>query len=164
MRIRAEEKMEYQEFFQKKLKEHNVSSPSELDEDEKKKFFDEIETEWTGEKEASVEQRVAERLVTIAEALVGKKGEVPEAFKKQWKKKDKDGDGKENEKMPEGLKEHFEKKKKGADTFKCPECGTKVLEKTGFCVKCKKKVKKSSRAAVAERLVSLAESLVSERD
>ena len=25
-------------------------------------------------------------------------------------------------------------------TFKCPECGTKVLEQTGYCVKCKKKV------------------------
>ena len=29
-----------------------------------------------------------------------------------------------------------------ADTFKCPSCGTKVLEQTGYCVKCKKKVKK----------------------
>lgn len=25
-------------------------------------------------------------------------------------------------------------------TFKCPDCGTKVLENTGYCVKCKKKV------------------------
>lgn len=30
------------------------------------------------------------------------------------------------------------------DTFKCPECGSKVLENTGYCMKCKKKVKKSS--------------------
>jgi predicted RNA-binding Zn-ribbon protein involved in translation (DUF1610 family) len=29
-------------------------------------------------------------------------------------------------------------------TFKCPECGTKVLSNTGFCVKCKKKVKAES--------------------
>jgi len=28
-----------------------------------------------------------------------------------------------------------------AKTFKCPECGTKVLEQTGYCVKCGKKVK-----------------------
>lgn len=27
-----------------------------------------------------------------------------------------------------------------ADTFPCPTCGTKVLSKTKFCVKCKKKV------------------------
>jgi len=35
------------------------------------------------------------------------------------------------------------------DTFKCPECGTKVLKQTGYCVKCKKKVKEASgRVAV----------------
>lgn len=34
-----------------------------------------------------------------------------------------------------------------ADTFKCPDCGTKVLEQTGFCVKCKKKVKKAAEMA-----------------
>jgi predicted RNA-binding Zn-ribbon protein involved in translation (DUF1610 family) len=28
-----------------------------------------------------------------------------------------------------------------AKTFKCPKCGTKVLEQTAYCVKCKKKVK-----------------------
>lgn len=33
------------------------------------------------------------------------KGEVPEAFKKEWKNKDKDNDGKENEPKPEFLKE-----------------------------------------------------------
>ena len=27
-----------------------------------------------------------------------------------------------------------------AETFKCPECGSKVLKQTGYCVKCKKKV------------------------
>jgi hypothetical protein len=31
-----------------------------------------------------------------------------------------------------------------AKTFKCPKCGTKVLEQTGYCVKCKKKVKKAA--------------------
>lgn len=30
-----------------------------------------------------------------------------------------------------------------ADTFKCPDCGGKVLEQTKYCVKCKKKVKKA---------------------
>jgi len=30
-------------------------------------------------------------------------------------------------------------------TFECPECGTKVLENTGYCVKCKKKVKKAAK-------------------
>ena len=32
------------------------------------------------------------------------------------------------------------KKLMGADTFECPTCGTNVLEKTKYCVKCKKKV------------------------
>ena len=43
-------KEEYQKFFKKKLKEHGVSSPAELKGDAKKKFFNEIEKEWTGEK------------------------------------------------------------------------------------------------------------------
>lgn len=54
---------------------------------------------------------VARELVAIATILA--KGEVPEAFKKQWKDKDKDNDGKENEPMPEGLKKHLEQKKAG---------------------------------------------------
>lgn len=31
-----------------------------------------------------------------------------------------------------------EEKKDG--TFKCPDCGSKVLKNTAYCVKCKKKV------------------------
>ena len=38
----------YEEFFKKKLKEAGVSSPAELDDDEKKKFFDMIKKEWKG--------------------------------------------------------------------------------------------------------------------
>ena len=30
-----------------------------------------------------------------------------------------------------------------AGTFKCPDCGAKVLENTGYCLSCKKKVKPS---------------------
>ncbi|HUV84277.1 MAG TPA: hypothetical protein VMV86_01125 [Methanosarcinales archaeon] len=36
-----------------------------------------------------------------------------------------------------------------ADTFKCPSCGTKVLKQTGYCVKCKKKVKEASKSISA---------------
>jgi len=36
-----------------------------------------------------------------------------------------------------------------ADTFKCPSCDTKVLKQTGFCVKCKKKVKEGARGIPA---------------
>ena len=40
-------KSDYIKFFQKKLKKWGVKSVSELDKDKKKKFFDEIEKEWT---------------------------------------------------------------------------------------------------------------------
>jgi predicted RNA-binding Zn-ribbon protein involved in translation (DUF1610 family) len=33
-------------------------------------------------------------------------------------------------------------------TFKCPECGSKVLEQTKYCVKCKKKVKQASEELI----------------
>ena len=36
-----------------------------------------------------------------------------------------------------------------ADTFKCPDCGTKVLDQTGYCVKCKKKVKEAKEMTAA---------------
>jgi len=41
----------YQEFFNKKLQKYGVSSPSELSDEEKKKFFAEIDASWKGEKE-----------------------------------------------------------------------------------------------------------------
>ncbi len=44
------EESAYQTFFNKKLKEYGVKSPAELG-DKKKKFFDEIEKEWTGDKD-----------------------------------------------------------------------------------------------------------------
>jgi thioredoxin-like negative regulator of GroEL len=43
-----------------------------------------------------------------------------------------------------------------ADTFPCPDCGTKVLEKTGYCVKCKKKVKAASRRQASTSLLNFA--------
>lgn len=66
-RAESDKQKRYQEFFEKKLKEHGVSSPSELSDDEKKKFFEEVDKEWTGEKEAS---RVASG--SINQAKLGK--------------------------------------------------------------------------------------------
>lgn len=45
------EETEYQKFFKKKLKEYDVNSPSELEGEEKKKFFDEVDKEWKGKSE-----------------------------------------------------------------------------------------------------------------
>ena len=42
---------EYQIFFRKKLEKYNVKSASELSKEDKMKFFDEIEKEWTGDEE-----------------------------------------------------------------------------------------------------------------
>ena len=36
-----------------------------------------------------------------------------------------------------------------AETFLCPDCGTKVLETTKYCVKCKKKVEASKKTAAS---------------
>lgn len=37
-----------------------------------------------------------------------------------------------------------------AETFECPKCGTNVLKQTGYCVKCKSKVKAKSAAEESE--------------
>ena len=42
---------EYQKFFKKKLEKYGVDSAAELSGEDKKKFFDEIDVEWEGEKE-----------------------------------------------------------------------------------------------------------------
>ena len=60
-----------------------------------------------------IADKIATELVAAAEdimaadELVAKK-EVPEAFKKEWKNKDKDDDGKENEPKPDFLKDKKE--------------------------------------------------------
>jgi len=45
------EETEYQKFFKTKLEKWNVSSPSKLSDEDKKKFFAEIKKEWSGKKE-----------------------------------------------------------------------------------------------------------------
>ena len=44
-------KEEYQKFFNDKLKKFDVKSVSELSDEDKKKFFNEIDKEWKGENE-----------------------------------------------------------------------------------------------------------------
>ena len=43
------EETEYQKFFTKKLEKFGVKSPAELSDEDKKKFFNEIENEWKSE-------------------------------------------------------------------------------------------------------------------
>ena len=44
-------KEEYQKFFNDKLKKFDVKSVSELSDEDKKKFFNEIDKEWEGDNE-----------------------------------------------------------------------------------------------------------------
>jgi len=46
------DKKAYQAFFDKTLKKYGVSSPSELSDEEKKKFYDEIDAGWEGDNES----------------------------------------------------------------------------------------------------------------
>ncbi len=45
------DKAEYEAFFKKTLKKYGVEEPDELEGGEKKKFFDEIDAGWKGDKE-----------------------------------------------------------------------------------------------------------------
>lgn len=45
---KSETQKAYQKFFKDKLSDYGVSSPSELSEEDKKKFFDEVSNEWKG--------------------------------------------------------------------------------------------------------------------
>ncbi len=45
------EKEGYKEFFNGMLKKYGVKSPGELDDAEKKKFFDEVDSGWKGDSE-----------------------------------------------------------------------------------------------------------------
>ena len=47
-------KEEYKKFFDKKLAKWKIKSPAELSDEDKKKFFSEIEKEWTGEKDEEI--------------------------------------------------------------------------------------------------------------
>ncbi len=44
-------KEEYQKFFDGKLAKWKIKSPAELSDEDKKKFFDEIDKEWKGDNE-----------------------------------------------------------------------------------------------------------------
>ena len=56
--IQEGSKEEYQKFFDKKLKKYGVDSPEDLSDEEKKKFFNEIDKEWKGEKEEVVKEYI----------------------------------------------------------------------------------------------------------
>ena len=50
------ENTEYRKFFKEKLKKYGVKAPDDLDEEKRKKFFDEVDREWKAQNE-SVEEK-----------------------------------------------------------------------------------------------------------
>lgn len=56
----SEAQDEYRKFFEKKLAEYNVSSPNELSQEQKSKFFSEIKKEW-GEQKSQVNEAFTAR-------------------------------------------------------------------------------------------------------
>jgi hypothetical protein len=46
-----EDKVAYKKYFEKMLKKYGVSSPEELSDEDKKKFFEEVDAGWESDKE-----------------------------------------------------------------------------------------------------------------
>lgn len=49
------DKEEYQKFFDKMLKKYKVKSPAELSDEDKKKFYEEVDAGWKSDKETDKE-------------------------------------------------------------------------------------------------------------
>lgn len=113
---------------------------------------------------ANQNERMARALIGLARQLEGKKGEVPEAFKKQWKKKDRDGDGKEGEGMPDFLKKKLEKKSSDRAVAEGLLGLAKALMRDDRPENRMAAAGQTTKAAVASRLLKLAKSLMAEED
>ena len=93
---------EYREYFNKMLKKWKVKSPSEIPDDKKDDFFEEVDKGWNsadesgedGKKEAAIADRVAMRV--LKEAGCEKLPAGP--MRENCEKKKKDGDGEKKEK------------------------------------------------------------------
>lgn len=49
---KMDDKEAYQMYFDKMLKKYNVESPEDLSDEDKKKFFDEVDKGWKADKES----------------------------------------------------------------------------------------------------------------
>ncbi len=114
------EETEYQKFFKKKLKEHDVSSPVELDEESKKKFFSEIKKEWKGStneswymtEESAYQKFFAKKMeeagyTSISDMTEEEKKKFFDMIDREWK-----GESKNEGELPPALKKAIEAKKK----------------------------------------------------
>jgi hypothetical protein len=123
---------EYREYFEKKLKKWNVSSPSEISDDKKDEFFEEVDAGWNSEDESGTDgKKKATVLMSLRDRRDKEAGceKLPEGAMRdncEKKKKDKSKDKEAGcEKLPEGaMRDNCEKKKK--DKSKDKEASLKM--------------------------------------
>ena len=105
--IKEGSKEEYQKFFDKKLKKYGVDSPDDLSDEEKKKFYDEIDKEWKADHEEKKEALVKEYIKKD-----GARRRCAGGDGRRTKKKVEEGeDCEDDEELEESLKQLIEKKK-----------------------------------------------------
>jgi hypothetical protein len=113
----------YQKYFKSILKRFGVDSPSELDDDKKKKFYDAIDAGWEGD---SPEDKKDDKKESVIHERInpGQRRKITMLAKKH--SGDMERAIKEIEKMKRGLsddKEVMDILKKANEDVVCPECG-----------------------------------------
>ena len=108
--IKEGTKEEYQKFFNAAMKKFKIDSPADLKSDEeKKKFFDYIDKNYTGEKDEELTQLAREFKISSMKEAIAKvwnfnEGELPPALKKAIDDKKKDKEEKDEDKEIKGNK------------------------------------------------------------
>ena len=91
------DKEDYMKFFAGKLKKYGVKSPAELDDEKKKKFFNEIEKDWTHDSKEEVEvEKKEENLGKRVKARMEAEDEVVVEPDEEDEDEDPVGDGEED--------------------------------------------------------------------
>lgn len=134
----------YQEFEEKKTKKKE-EDPKEDDEDK------EDGSKKDDEEDDEEDDEVDEKKKKKKEEEPDEDDEVDEKKKKKEEKPEDNEDEEEVDEKKKKKKEEIEEdveteeteeiEEANTDTFKCPDCGGKVLTNTEYCVSCKKKVK-----------------------
>lgn len=64
---------EYRKYFDKKLKKWNVSSPSEIPDDKKDDFFEEVDKGWNSADEGGKDGKKASEMVSLRDRMARKR-------------------------------------------------------------------------------------------
>ena len=128
-------KEQYQKYFEQKLKEWKVSSPTELSEEDKKLFFNEVDDGWTAKDEVGAMLKImttASTIIFAGDKMVknpnpqGKKELVKEDTAEQWLQENKGI----THRMREENKQYTQPKKesKPAGLENVPKRATKYID------------------------------------